>query len=371
MLEFGIFDHLERPRDVALDVAYDQRLRLLTRADALGFYSYHLAEHHQSPLCMSPSQNVFLAAASRITDRLRLGTLVHLLPLYHPLRLIEEVCMLDNLSGGRLDLGLGRGITAIEHTYWGQRPEEAQRRYTETLEIMCKGLGGDTLNHHGKFFDFDHIPLELAPKQRPYPPLWYASGTPEYAAREGLNFVTRPGDKLADTVSAYNELLHVNRHRPDRLNAHVAEPWIGSSRHIVVADTDAEADRIARSAYPAFQENFSKRGMSGPGPETRADGTMVPVPPGGPGTHEARDFDRALRNESVLVGSPQTIVDYVHRYADESGANYFVGAFHWGSMTHAQALRSLELFGTHVIPRFSTSATARVAADGALSSAAV
>ncbi len=200
---------------------------------------------------------------------------MHLLPLYHPLRLIDEICMLDNLSGGRLHLGLGRGITAIEHTYWGLRPEDAQRRYDETVEIVLKALAHGTLDHHGELFEFDHIPLELAPMQRPYPPLWYASGSHDYAAREGMNFVTRPGSKLADTVSAYMDVLEANRHRPGRLNGHVVQPWIGSTRHIVVANTDAEAQRIARAAYPVYQQNFSKRGMSGPGPETRSDGSCA------------------------------------------------------------------------------------------------
>ena len=84
---------------------------------------------------MAPSQNVFLAAVARGTRRIKLGTLVHLLPLYHPLRFIEEVCMLDNLSQGRLQIGLGRGITAIEHTWWGLHPEEAQR--------TLRGIAGD------------------------------------------------------------------------------------------------------------------------------------------------------------------------------------------------------------------------------------
>jgi alkanesulfonate monooxygenase SsuD/methylene tetrahydromethanopterin reductase-like flavin-dependent oxidoreductase (luciferase family) len=352
LLEFGIFDHLERPSDVSLDQAYEERLRLLSRADELGYYAYHLAEHHQSPLCMAPSQNLFLAAAARATRRIKLGSLVHQLPLHHPLRFIEEVCMLDNLSQGRLQIGLGRGITAIEHTYWGLQPEEAQRRYEETVAIMVQGLTSDTLTHHGEFFHFDNVPLEMAPKQRPYPPLWYASGTPDDAAREGLNFVTRPGPRLPQAVARYDELWQAHRHRAGRLNAHVPEPFIGSSRHIVVADTDAEAERIARTAWPVYQDNFSKRGMDGPGPETRPDGSLLPVPPGGPGTREGRDFDRARRSEGVLVGSPETIADYIQRYAEESGANYFVAAFQWGNITHAQALHSLELFATEIVARF-------------------
>jgi alkanesulfonate monooxygenase SsuD/methylene tetrahydromethanopterin reductase-like flavin-dependent oxidoreductase (luciferase family) len=349
MLGFGIFDHLERQPDVPLDRQYDERLQLIARADELGYYGYHLAEHHHSPLCMAPSQNVFLAAAACHTRQIKLGTLVQLLPLYHPLRLIEEICMLDNLTGGRLQIGVGRGITAIEHSYWGQRPEDAQARYDETLDILISGLASQTLTHHGQFFQFDNVPLEMAPMQKPYPPLWYASSTPDLSAREGFNYIGRPGPKFAEVTARYRELWHANRLRSDRLNAHVAEPMIGSSRHIVVAETDAEADRIARAAWPAYQRNFAKRGMTGPGPETRSDGSMVPVPPGGPGTVEARDFDRAVRAESVLIGSPQTIARYVERYAAESGANYFMASFQWGNISHDQALASLELFASSVI----------------------
>jgi alkanesulfonate monooxygenase SsuD/methylene tetrahydromethanopterin reductase-like flavin-dependent oxidoreductase (luciferase family) len=225
------------------------------------------------------------------------------------------------------------------------------------VAIIVQGLTSDTLTHHGEFFDFDNVPLEMTPKQRPYPPLWYASGTPDEAARDGLNFVTRAGARLPQAVARYKELWEEHRHRPDRLNPHVVEPMIGSSRHIVVADTDAEAERIARGAWPIYQDNFSKRGMVGPGPETRPDGSMLPVPPGGPGTREALDFDRARRAEGVLVGSPDTIGDYVQRQAEESGANYFVAAFQWGSITNEQAEHSLELFATRIMPHFSGLAT--------------
>src|SRR5215211_2004092 len=131
-LEFGIFDHQERRRDVPLDRQYRERLELVARADALGFYAYHLAEHHQSPLCMAPSQSVFLAAAAQQTKQIRLGALVYLLPMHHPLRLIEEIAMLDNLTGGRLQVGVGRGISPLEHHFWGHEPEEAHDRFAET-----------------------------------------------------------------------------------------------------------------------------------------------------------------------------------------------------------------------------------------------
>jgi alkanesulfonate monooxygenase SsuD/methylene tetrahydromethanopterin reductase-like flavin-dependent oxidoreductase (luciferase family) len=349
-LRFGIFDHLERRADVPLDRLYDERLDLLARADALGFWGYHLAEHHNSPLCMAPAPSLFLAAAARATRAIRLGTLVYQLPLHHPLRLLEEICMLDHLTGGRLQVGVGRGITAIEHTWWGMSPEEAEARYRETLAVLVAGLTGDELRHDGRFFRFDGVPLDVAPKQRPYPPFWYA-GNAEGAAAGGMHFVGRGGARLPETVTRYRQVWERERGRPDRVNPGVTDPVVGGSVHMVVADTDEEAERLARASWPVFQGNFAKRGLGGPGPETRPDGTTAPVPPGGPATELGRDVDRALRAGALVAGSPDTVRALVERYPGETGANYFVASFQWGSITHEQALRSLELFGTEVIAR--------------------
>jgi len=117
-LQFGIFDHIEPVPGLTLGQIYSGRLQLLEQYDAAGFYAYHLAEHHTPAFhSLAPSQNVLLAAASQRTQRLRLAPCVYVLPLYHPLRLIEEVCMLDHLTDGRFEMGVGRGAVL-----------EAQRR---------------------------------------------------------------------------------------------------------------------------------------------------------------------------------------------------------------------------------------------------
>src|ERR1700736_5351037 len=102
-MEFGVFDHLDRYGGPLADF-YEDRLRIAEACDRAGFYAYHLAEHHSTPLGMAPSPNIFLAALAQRTKRLRFGPLVFVLPLYHPLRLISEICMLDQMSGGRLEL---------------------------------------------------------------------------------------------------------------------------------------------------------------------------------------------------------------------------------------------------------------------------
>src|ERR1700722_5048450 len=117
-MRFGIIDHNDdtgRPhvRQVA------ERLELIEAYDRLGFYAYHLTEHHGTPLAVTPSPHLMLAAATQRTSRLRLGTLITILSLYHPMRVIEEAVTLDQLSGGRLDLGVGRGVSPAELAFHG------------------------------------------------------------------------------------------------------------------------------------------------------------------------------------------------------------------------------------------------------------
>ena len=117
-MRFGIFDHLD-DGGVPLGQLFEERLKLIEAYDRAGFYGYHLAEHHATPLGYAPSPGVFLSAVAQRTRQLRFGPMVYLLPLYHPLRLIEEICMLDQMSGGRFLFGVGRGISPVEVGFFG------------------------------------------------------------------------------------------------------------------------------------------------------------------------------------------------------------------------------------------------------------
>ena len=119
--------------------------------------------------------------------------MVYALPLYHPIRMIEEICMLDQMSHGRLEMGFGRGSVGIELAYYGEDPKLAQEVYAEALELVLKGLTEPVLTFHGKFFNFDNVPMELAPLQKPYPPVWYGLHAPESARRaahKGLRVIS-------------------------------------------------------------------------------------------------------------------------------------------------------------------------------------
>src|SRR5262249_53925657 len=133
------------------------------------------------------------AFSSPGTTRLRFGPLVWPMPLHHPLRLIEEICMLDQMSGGRLDIGFGRGAAPIELEYYGVAPQDGQEIYAEAGERVLKGLTQRVLDLRGRRFWSGGVPMDLEPLQKPHPPIWYGLHAPESAeraARRGLNVVS-------------------------------------------------------------------------------------------------------------------------------------------------------------------------------------
>ena len=164
---FGIFDHIEDIPGTPTSQLLKDRLALVTTADEAGFAGYYFAEHHGSELCMAPNQETFLAAASQVTEQIRLGPMVKLLPLHHPVRLIEDMCVLDQLSGGRLDFGVGRGVAPIEHFWFGSTWNESKERFEDTLAIICDALAtGEISSASSKYHDFPTCLLYTSPSPR-------------------------------------------------------------------------------------------------------------------------------------------------------------------------------------------------------------
>ncbi|HVN29407.1 MAG TPA: LLM class flavin-dependent oxidoreductase [Candidatus Binataceae bacterium] len=336
---FGIFDHLER-RDVPLDQLFEERLQLLEIADRAGFFCYHLAEHHATPLGMAPSPNVFLSAVAMRTRNLHMGPLVYLLPLYHPMRLVEEICMLDQLSGGRLEVGVGRGISPYELAHFGVGFLESRDIFEESLKVIVEGLRARKISYRGEHYKFAGAPIELAPKQQPNPPFWYGASTPDglaFAARHRMNIVTGgPNGIVKGTATAYRAMLEQSRNSPDDLNPQIKEPRIGGLRHFLVAETDKQAEEIATPAYRVYYNNIVKL--------WRDFGTVPII--------FTDDLMRARAGDAAIVGSPTTVRNKIAAYFEESGTNYLVLSFAWGGLTHEQSRRSLELFASEVMPHF-------------------
>lgn len=331
-MEFGVFDHLDRG-EASLADFYAARLRLAEAYDRGGFYSYHIAEHHATPLGMAPSPNLFLAAVAQRTRRLRFGPMVYCLPLHHPLRLVEEICMLDQMSGGRLDLGVGRGISPIEIAYYGIDPDTAGPRFGECWDIVLQGLTQATVDYEGQFYRFHDVPMELEPYQKPHPALWFGVSKPdsaERAARQGLSVVsnaTLAGGRAL--VEAYRGAYVAPAGRAD-------PPLLGINRFIVIADTDAAALDIARRAYRTWHRSFHTLWKKH---------NVPPV-----GVRYPPEFDGQVDEERAVAGTVDTVTATLRRHMAATGMNHLVGRFAFGDMAPADSLRSVELFARHVMP---------------------
>ncbi|HEY1747024.1 MAG TPA: LLM class flavin-dependent oxidoreductase [Xanthobacteraceae bacterium] len=332
-LEFGVFDHLDR-NQLALQDLYEQRLKVIEAFDRAGFYAYHVAEHHFTPLGMAPSPSVFLAAVAQRTKRLRFGTFVYALPNHHPLRVLEEICMLDHLSGGRLEIGFGRGSVPFEISYYGQNAGERQQIYAERLDLILKAFTVRTLTWHGRYDQFENVPLEFEPLQKPHPPLWYGAHSPESAeraARKGLNIVTNdnPG-KARAIINQYKKIWRA-------LRSVEPVPKMGLVRFIVVGETDTEAMAAGRRAYLRWRSSFVYL--------SALNGTLPDSP------LNVESFDHLVQRGYAVAGAPDTVGAFLKEQIEISGANYVVGQFCFGDLSLAEMLRSVELLAVHVMPK--------------------
>jgi len=337
VLEFAIFDHLDT-NGAPLGSFLDERLRLIEVIEQAGFGAYHLAEHHSSPLGMASSPSVFLASAIQRTSKIKLGPLVYVLPLYHPLRVYEEICMLDHLSKGRFMLGVGRGGALVEHQRYGIEPTNASGLYHEAFAVIMRAFESDVLNFEGKFFNFKDFVIQAKPYQLPHPPIWYGAPTPDaiaWAVPKAINVVSLGPSARALAIS--------DRYRKDWRELGRAEadlPRIGITRHVVVAETDAQAERIAKAAYPrwrAAMEFLWKR--------SGQDFLLKEIYP--------LEFEALQAIGHGIAGSPATVRDYVGKLEREAGINYMLCQMVFGDMNFDDASHSIKLFGREVMPEFS------------------
>ena len=332
-MKFGVFDHLDAS-GAPLAQFYEHRLRLAEAYDRIGIHALHIAEHHATPLGMSPSPSVFLSAVAQRTKRLRFGPLVYTLALYHPLRLADEICMLDQLSGGRFQLGVGRGVSPIEIEYFGFDPAQSQAMYLEAYQVILQALRGGRLNFEGSYYRFKDVPLHLTPFQNPHPPIWYGLSNPEsaeFAADNKFNVVSNAAPKAVRVITdRYRAEWAKKGNDPKRI------PCIGMARHVVIADTDATALKLARRAYARWWESFNYlwalRGLKPPF------------------TTYTADFDAVLANGQAIVGAPDTVRETIAAQAKEAGLNYMLLRFAFGDLTLEESMRSVDLFASLVQP---------------------
>jgi len=334
-LSFGIFDHLDHAGG-SLHQQYSDRLEIAAACDEAGFRAYHVAEHHGTPHGLAASPNLFLSAVAQRTRKLRLGPLVMLLNLYHPLRAFEEICMLDQLSGGRLDLGIGRGGSPLELSFFGVSAAEAQDRYCEAAEIVLKAMETNTLTYRGRHFSISDVPITLSPIQKPYPPLWYGIMKPEtarWAAENSINIAcVGKSDAIREITDAYR--THCIGRPPQPI------PLLGMVRIVVIAGSDREARDLAAPAYARWFETFTFLSRIG----------NAPSPPNLP-----KSFEQALEDGFCLVGSPATVREALKSQAVEAGVTYVLCQLAFGDLPLAASLQTISAMRSTIIPDFTSS----------------
>jgi alkanesulfonate monooxygenase SsuD/methylene tetrahydromethanopterin reductase-like flavin-dependent oxidoreductase (luciferase family) len=329
-LEFGVFDHVDR-NALPLAAFYEDRLKLIEAYDRAGFYGYHCAEHHFTPLGMAPSPSVYLSSVAQRTTRLRFGPLVYTLALYHPLRLAEEICMLDQLSCGRFMLGVGKGVSPIEIGFYGNDTAKTEAVFAECFAVLKQALTQKTVNYSGEHFRFENVPMQMTPLQTPHPPLWYGVVNPDSAARAaraGMSFISNaPAAAIRAKIERY-----IGTERPSGC----ATPRFGMNRYMVVADTDAEALDIARRAYRVWYSSFMHLWW------------MYNRKP--PNVNYPPEIDDQIAAGTAVAGSPDTVREALKSQLALTGSNYLVCRFAFGDLTLQESMCSLDHFTRHVAP---------------------
>lgn len=338
VVEFGIFDWIDVPPGGDPAEVYDGRLALLAEADAGDeFAVYHLAEHHGTPLGLAPSPGLFLAAAARATSRIRLAPTTFIVPLYDPLRLAQEIAMLDQLSHGRLEVGVGRGSSPHEAAMYGLTAADAAGRFEEYLPVVLEALRTGVFRRSG---EATAIPLHVPSRQRPHPPLWYPTSNPAsiprlgeqgYHVLFGFGFVSPP----LDVVREQSKILYESwRRSHDADTTPGRPPRFGLMRHVFVADDDEQARDQVRTAFADHYANFTHL--------WRRHGSDRFAGPA--------DLDGLVAAGKLFIGSPRTVAAQVTEAVTAGEVNYVAGSFAWGSLAPEAARRSLRLFRDEVVP---------------------
>jgi alkanesulfonate monooxygenase SsuD/methylene tetrahydromethanopterin reductase-like flavin-dependent oxidoreductase (luciferase family) len=249
-MKFSTFHLFPKPGDWSVSQVYDYELQVIQCADELGFDCAWIAEHHFRDYGVVPNILLLLANIAARTKRIRLGSAIVILPFQHPLRVAEDAAMVDIVSGGRLNFGFGRGYQGVEFAGLGVPMDDSRARADEALDIILKAWSGEPFSHQGKYHTINNIRLIPAPVQRPHPPVFVASISPEsirHYAKRGIPFIVSGQEGftgLKDACTAWREIATASG-RPGKGE-------IVASRPVYLADTNEQAKAFVLSTPPSL-----------------------------------------------------------------------------------------------------------------------
>jgi len=323
-MKFGILQFFSWPeRRVALPTVYARALQRIEIMDRGGYDAVWLTEHHFSDYSVCPSIPVMGAHVAARTKRLRIGAGVTLAAFYHPLRLAEEIALLDILSGGRVNWGAGRGFDEREFRIFKVPMDESQARFREAVDVVMQAWASERLRYRGEFFTFDDVEVLPKPLQQPHPPMWVAAGSPEatrWAASAGYSILIGPHSthlEVAEQWERYRDWLNESGYRIDGRE-------IPTARLIAIGRTDAQAAEIAQEGAKWLLKTY-----------------VDPVKLGLGGGDPVRRYIDSV----VIHGTAERVADQIARLREEAHLDYLIGA----PLSHETFLT----FTEQVLPRFS------------------
>ncbi len=364
-LDFALWDGVGygTVNDGDLAEVYDEHIRLAQRIEELGWHSYFVIEHQNSGGITAP--NVFLTAVARATSRLRFGAMIWQLPFYHPIRLAEDVAMLDQISRGRVEFGTGTGVHEHEFIRWGMDYYQRAAVADEIRKIVTMAWTQDEVTYDGKFFHFDEVLPKPKPYQKPHPPIWaavHSEDSIEYAARNNYNMA-----KNLDTDDVCTHKFDLFRRVWSESGHAGPMPRIFLMRQVHVAETDEKAHEEARQ----FLATGTVRVGSGPiantrigwGSNQRGMGTDSDKPDAVARAvtmaEAAKSYEFNIDNGLALVGSPDTVIRKLQEGQARMGYDLFCTNHQIGKMSPDLVDKSIELFGKEVVPAFDAVAATR------------
>jgi alkanesulfonate monooxygenase SsuD/methylene tetrahydromethanopterin reductase-like flavin-dependent oxidoreductase (luciferase family) len=328
-MKLGVLQFFSWPeRRVELASVYARALQRIEIMDSTGYDAVWLAEHHFSSFSACPSVHIMAMLAAARTTRLRIGTGVSLAPFYHPLRLAEEVALLDVLSGGRVNWGAGRGFARVEFENFGVPPQESTSRFRETVEIVLRGWTQERLSFAGAHYRFEGVEVLPKPLQRPHPPVWMAAsseGAIDWAAGRGFSILLGPHDAhrdIAEKRRAYAERLAEAGFSMAGRNLPVA-------RLVAIGDTAAKAADVARRGAQWIVDSYF-------GAQHSPVGVTDPAAPG------VDPVERYL-DDVILHGTAEAVLEQIIRLREDTGLDYLLAA----PLSHATFMQLTE----KILPR--------------------
>lgn len=331
---------------------YRGELDLIESAEALGYDSIWLTEHHFAEDAYSPALVPVAATVAARTERVRIGTNLMLLPLYHPVRLAEDIAVLDILSGGRIDVGVGQGYVEQEFTGFGIPKSERTGRFVESLAILKALWSEPKCTYTGTYFQLQDAALSPRPWQRPHPPIWVGATAPAAVQRAGLFGANLLGLTSRRLQSIYEQALVDGGWDP-------AERSVLQLLWVYVAPTDDEAWEWAAPHFHHVLATYAGwAAQSGDAARMSSSLTVLPAP-------DLRHTDPNRLMFPPIFGSPDTVFAAIDDRLQRVRATHLCLAMRLPGMADDRAYSSMKLFAEEVAPRLRAGAPTYAAGAGA------